>query len=1323
MARGVCDKTRLAGPEFVVSGGFVLSNSEQHIPSNDVPKFIPMEQPKEYNKWDKCYVDITRSVAFFDAIILENDSIFDPREDRVVPILEDEQIYMCRQMLPMLEDKVKELRKNENRVPLVLDVGTGGGVFAIWAAKHGCNVLAIDINPRALRTAVVNAERNLKEECVVEKISELLSIQEPQNRSFPRSSVGMQDKAAPTAAPANETLPAECPGRNEHYSSTPEGTIKNNADSEKKDADEKKDEKYEGKICFIRERFGDEFITNLKKNHKIDAMGLFDIVILTPPFNPTIEGLHPAQHASAGEDAQLCFKEQIKVVPYVLKDHGVCIGVQMSTVTEKDDAKFNLDAFEIIRKSFEDAHSDFSADYALVFAPHKGADLGILVNDFIKMSYINFTSQKENEQKLALTNKLKQYKEFGYIYYQIVKEIIKGDKTFFDTNKDKAFNRQVMQFTDEKHHIWEFRTLVHRNIVENVSTDNEFVPSYHIFNAGSLNANLRTAVSKKEQTEKENAVIEKAASGKNDKKGTETEVLDKRRKLVFDATDDFISEWNKSLVRLVDAYIRRHELCSVSGRNFNDRETFFDTIIINSAPYYKNLQGFSNLKAQYGFWMKCDCAPSADRVCRNPEDVRNYAAEIMNVWGAITPAFQKSGKAIYQHPRFTGLLSSEEQFMNFNISRFDYKECKETDNKGELSPDTFKRDPEAVEGDFENALSEVGSLCRDKAKTKHGEIIKLVDQIKLFRETLKKIPEDKKDEICEKTKDLERNKIELTLRTGELSDILKATFKDDISRSIKAYLDAAERLPYEYLYHQYYNYVKYFYHTYLKKKKEDAGQQENRCVTHCEQGQGPIHGFEYVSLDYREQIQKQYETYLSVLMEKIQNIDTKFQNDASNGGTVVTARTNKEHMIDIEYVVPGLQRHIPNKTTSYYQYISNKGIASVLYDIDKEKEGFRRGLEDIFELDLKLCHSVLHKIVDDTITDEMENYRCPKSIRSSAFIGVPLSFTKGAISDEKTQNITWGDLPPDYKGGVWVYVNSSNKWTPQMEQALMDLVKFLSVIHVDLFSASAIKKMKEVGENTFKQNFSHRTSGSIYRLNKAIASIVHKANQSKPENAFEVPVEIELLNASVALATETLPKWPTVQKIAKRNNRKYEIDEKTIKYLVDKVAHYDADYKYEKKPYLSEDYLLTPIIQSEIYPHIYINGTTCVEDENDFLYLISCLHIVLAEAYEHSMRFNASTSVVENNIRKYSNSNLDVFLTNRNITIKNKYICPLIRKEAFFEGNQFNEMRTVNEIYNKKYKNAKWTYSYPIFDKESIKCGDYWIVEFKNLIDGEGSNE
>jgi release factor glutamine methyltransferase len=58
---------------------------------------------------------------------------------------------------------------------LVLDMGTGSGVNAILAASKAANVLAVDINPVALRAARANAERNGVAERVEVRYSDVFS--------------------------------------------------------------------------------------------------------------------------------------------------------------------------------------------------------------------------------------------------------------------------------------------------------------------------------------------------------------------------------------------------------------------------------------------------------------------------------------------------------------------------------------------------------------------------------------------------------------------------------------------------------------------------------------------------------------------------------------------------------------------------------------------------------------------------------------------------------------------------------------------------------------------------------------------------------------------------------------------------------------------------------------------------------------------------------------------------------------------------------------------------------------------------------------------
>lgn len=55
----------------------------------------------------------------------------------------------------------------------VLDMGTGSGVNAVLAAMAGASVLAVDVNPEAVRAARANAERNGVGERVEARISDV----------------------------------------------------------------------------------------------------------------------------------------------------------------------------------------------------------------------------------------------------------------------------------------------------------------------------------------------------------------------------------------------------------------------------------------------------------------------------------------------------------------------------------------------------------------------------------------------------------------------------------------------------------------------------------------------------------------------------------------------------------------------------------------------------------------------------------------------------------------------------------------------------------------------------------------------------------------------------------------------------------------------------------------------------------------------------------------------------------------------------------------------------------------------------------------------
>jgi methylase of polypeptide subunit release factors len=106
--------------------------------------------------WDGFFENRQLGVAFFDGLSFETDRLTDPRWDRVLPVLEEEQILQCRLMKGLL----KKLVDRNSKPPKVLDLGTGCGVFAIYAAMLGCEVDAIDISQRAVNFTRQNLQTN-----------------------------------------------------------------------------------------------------------------------------------------------------------------------------------------------------------------------------------------------------------------------------------------------------------------------------------------------------------------------------------------------------------------------------------------------------------------------------------------------------------------------------------------------------------------------------------------------------------------------------------------------------------------------------------------------------------------------------------------------------------------------------------------------------------------------------------------------------------------------------------------------------------------------------------------------------------------------------------------------------------------------------------------------------------------------------------------------------------------------------------------------------------------------------------------------------------
>jgi release factor glutamine methyltransferase len=80
----------------------------------------------------------TKRIRFCDFIFDVNDDVYEPAEDS----------FLFAENLHIATDET------------VLDLGTGSGILAVFAAKTAGNVVAVDVNPYAIRCAKENAHLN-----------------------------------------------------------------------------------------------------------------------------------------------------------------------------------------------------------------------------------------------------------------------------------------------------------------------------------------------------------------------------------------------------------------------------------------------------------------------------------------------------------------------------------------------------------------------------------------------------------------------------------------------------------------------------------------------------------------------------------------------------------------------------------------------------------------------------------------------------------------------------------------------------------------------------------------------------------------------------------------------------------------------------------------------------------------------------------------------------------------------------------------------------------------------------------------------------------
>ena len=366
------------------------------------------------NPWKECFVDAERGLAFFDGITIEADSINDPRQDRVFPIFKKEQVFMCRQIRPLLEKwKTRPAGGAHQRSsrPLVLDVGTGSGVLAIWAARHGFKVYAVDISGRSIEFARHNAHANHV------KVFEYTNW-----RDFEQS---------------------RQPG-----------------------------------IWLHHVRFDEELATTLLHKARGPKEGCFDLIMLNPPYNPTFEGVTPALHANGGLDGQAEFKRQIRLVPGLLRAGGYCAGHQMGVIAAGQPHPNVVSEIEqAFRESNDGAHAEdrgSSAQYCARGGYVKVLDCNRGVTDFLTAQYSTYlASRRYNEAVAKYIERVgSQWAFFSLLYFEFEKRQteVRPAQVVTMVEIDCKVRPVASKHVSATAWNWETREWLHRCIVEHAAS-------------------------------------------------------------------------------------------------------------------------------------------------------------------------------------------------------------------------------------------------------------------------------------------------------------------------------------------------------------------------------------------------------------------------------------------------------------------------------------------------------------------------------------------------------------------------------------------------------------------------------------------------------------------------------------------------------------------------------------------------------------------------------------------------------------------------------------------------------------------------------------
>lgn len=91
----------------------------------------------------------------------------------ILPQVFNPVLFRSGELLARGLESTSLLNQDDHQIPFVLDLGCGSGIGAVFAARRGARVIAVDINPEAIRCVRLNAILNRLDDRIQPRVGDL----------------------------------------------------------------------------------------------------------------------------------------------------------------------------------------------------------------------------------------------------------------------------------------------------------------------------------------------------------------------------------------------------------------------------------------------------------------------------------------------------------------------------------------------------------------------------------------------------------------------------------------------------------------------------------------------------------------------------------------------------------------------------------------------------------------------------------------------------------------------------------------------------------------------------------------------------------------------------------------------------------------------------------------------------------------------------------------------------------------------------------------------------------------------------------------------